>query len=50
MVELNNGIRLAVDSGKVAIGANKVVDSIKANEAKLVVVAKTSPTWQRYLI
>ncbi|MGC8495682.1 MAG: 50S ribosomal protein L30e [Candidatus Micrarchaeia archaeon] len=40
MVELNNGIRLAVDSGKVAIGANKVVDSIKANEAKLVVVAK----------
>lgn len=34
-----NNIRLAVDSGKVALGVNKVMDSIKKNDAKLVVVA-----------
>jgi large subunit ribosomal protein L30e len=39
MADLANNIRLAVDSGKVALGVNKVMDSIKKNDAKLVVVA-----------
>ena len=39
MADLANNIRLAVDSGKVAMGVNKVMDSIRKNDAKLVVVA-----------
>ncbi len=39
MADLANNIRLAVDSGKVALGVNKVMDSIKENNAKLIVVA-----------
>ena len=39
MADLANDIRLAVDSGKTAIGLNTVVESIKNNSAKLVIVA-----------
>jgi large subunit ribosomal protein L30e len=39
MADLANNIRLAVDSGKVALGVNKVMDSVKENKAKLIVVA-----------
>jgi large subunit ribosomal protein L30e len=39
MADLANNIRLAVDSGKVALGVNKVMDSIRENNAKLIVVA-----------
>ncbi|MCL4379404.1 MAG: 50S ribosomal protein L30e [Candidatus Marsarchaeota archaeon] len=38
MADLTNDIRLAVDSGKAAIGFNTVIDSIKDNTAKLVIV------------
>ena len=40
MADLSTNIRLAVDSGKVAMGVNGVVDSIKQNHAKLVIVAQ----------
>ncbi len=39
MADLANNIRLAVDSGKVALGMNKVMDSMKENKAKLIVIA-----------
>ncbi len=39
MADLANDIRLAVDSGKTAIGLNTVIESIKNNSAKLVIVA-----------
>jgi len=42
MADLSTNIRLAVDSGEVALGVNKVMDSIKGNSAKLVVAASTN--------
>lgn len=42
MADLTNDIRLAVDTGKTKVGFNKVVDSIKDNTAKLVVLAKVN--------
>ena len=39
MADLSTNIRLAVDSGRVALGVNKVMDTIKDNSAKLVVAA-----------
>jgi large subunit ribosomal protein L30e len=39
MVDITNDIRLAVDSGKTAIGMNRVLDSVRENTAKLIVVA-----------
>ncbi len=39
MADLTNNIRLAVDSGKTAIGLNSVIDSIRDSTAKLVIVA-----------
>ena len=39
MADLANDIRLAVDSGKTAIGLKTVVASIKDDSAKLVIVA-----------
>ncbi len=39
MANLSTDIRLAVDSGKVAIGMNSVAESIRANTSKAVVVA-----------
>ena len=39
MADITKDIRLAVDSGKTAIGINKVVESIKDDTARLVVVA-----------
>ncbi len=39
MADLSNDIRLAVDSGKTAIGLNSVIDSIKGNEARLIIIA-----------
>ena len=42
MADLATNIRLAVDSGKVALGINKVMDSIRGNQAKLVVAATTN--------
>lgn len=40
MADLANDIRLAVDSGKTALGLNTVVESIKNSSAKLVIVAE----------
>ncbi len=42
MADLSTNIRLAVDSGDVALGLNKVLGSVKKNEAKLIVVAAKS--------
>jgi large subunit ribosomal protein L30e len=39
MADLESNIRLAVDSGKVALGMNRVASMIESNSAKLVVVA-----------
>jgi large subunit ribosomal protein L30e len=39
MADLSNDIRLAVDSGKTALGLNSVMDSIKENDAKLIIIA-----------
>jgi large subunit ribosomal protein L30e len=39
MADIANDIRLAVDSGKAALGINKVLDTIKGNTSKLLVVA-----------
>ncbi len=39
MTDLSTNIRLAVDSGKVALGVNEVLSSIRGNKAKLVVAA-----------
>ncbi len=39
MADLSNDIRLAVDSGRVALGLKKVEGSIKDNSAKLVILA-----------
>ena len=40
MADFANDIRLAVDSGVTAMGVNKVIDSIKASSAKLIVLAE----------
>ncbi|MCL4373533.1 MAG: 50S ribosomal protein L30e [Candidatus Marsarchaeota archaeon] len=42
MADLSSGIRLAVDSGKVALGVRSVASSIKKGDAKLVIVASSS--------
>jgi large subunit ribosomal protein L30e len=42
MADLASNIRLAVDSGKVALGVNKVMESIRGNSAKLIVAATTN--------
>ncbi len=42
MADLTNNIRLAVDSGKTAIGINSVLDSIKENSAKLIIITSKS--------
>lgn len=39
MADLSNDIRLAVDSGKAAIGMNQASKSILSKEAKMVIVA-----------
>ncbi len=39
MADLTNDIRLAVDSGKTAVGLNTVIDSIRDSSAKLVIIA-----------
>jgi len=39
MADLAGDIRLAVDTGKVAIGYREVVKSISSSEAKAVVIA-----------
>lgn len=39
MADLTNDIRLAVDSGKTAIGLKTVISSIKVNDAKVIIVA-----------
>jgi large subunit ribosomal protein L30e len=39
MADISNDIRLAVDSGKVAIGLNRVSHSILSKSAKMVVIA-----------
>lgn len=39
MADLNNNIRLAVDSGKTAFGINQVSQTIITSESKMVVVA-----------
>lgn len=40
MADLANEIRLAVDSGKTAIGMNTVIESIKNSTAKLIIIAE----------
>ncbi len=39
MADLNNNIRLAVDSGKAAFGINKASQSILTSKAKIIIVA-----------
>lgn len=39
MADLNNDIRLAVDSGKAEFGINRVTRAIMENSAKLIIVA-----------
>lgn len=39
MADIANDIRLAVDSGKTALGINRVMDTIKDSTSKLLVVA-----------
>ena len=39
MADLNNDIRLAIDSGKAAIGINRASETIVSNKAKMVVIA-----------
>src|SRR5580658_1570331 len=39
MADLNNNIRLAVDSGKAAFGVNKASQSILTSKAKIIIVA-----------
>lgn len=39
MADLSTNIRLAVDSGKVALGINKAMDSLKQNSSKLLIAA-----------
>ena len=44
MSDLSSDIRLAVDSGKTSLGVNSVLDSIKKNTAKIIVVtSKNKP-------
>ncbi len=42
MADLANNIRLAVDSGEVAIGVNEVMHSVKKNAAKMIIVASNN--------
>ncbi|MGC8652331.1 MAG: 50S ribosomal protein L30e [Candidatus Micrarchaeia archaeon] len=42
MADLSSGIRLAVDSGKVAFGLKSVISSIKEGTAKLIIVSSSS--------
>ena len=39
MAEISNNIRLAVDSGKTAIGLKSVINSVKDSSAKLIIIA-----------
>ncbi len=39
MADLNNDIRLAVDSGKAEFGINRVTRAIMENKAKLIIIA-----------
>ncbi len=39
MADLSNDIRLAVDSGKALLGANRALQSIADHKAKMVIVA-----------
>lgn len=39
MADLNNDIRLAVDSGKAAIGINRASETILSSKAKMVIIA-----------
>lgn len=39
MADLNNDIRLAIDSGKAAIGINRAQETIVSSKAKMVVIA-----------
>jgi large subunit ribosomal protein L30e len=39
MSDLNNDIRLAIDSGKAAIGINRSTVTITNNESKMVIIA-----------
>lgn len=39
MTDLSNDIRLAVDSGTTALGANDVSETIRSNSAKVIIVA-----------
>ncbi|MDE1869148.1 MAG: 50S ribosomal protein L30e [Candidatus Micrarchaeota archaeon] len=42
MADLANDIRLAVDSGEVAVGLNKALDSVKDHTSKTLVIASTN--------
>ncbi len=43
MVDIDKAIATAVKTGKVLFGANKAVESVKLNRAKLVVLAANCP-------
>lgn len=42
MADLANDIRLAVDSGEVAVGLNKAIDTVKEHTSKTIVIATTN--------
>ncbi|MDR3223073.1 MAG: 50S ribosomal protein L30e [Methanobrevibacter sp.] len=43
MMDIDRGIRVAVDTGDVILGSEKSIQSLKLGDGKLVVVAKNSP-------
>ncbi|MDL2270187.1 50S ribosomal protein L30e [Methanobrevibacter sp. OttesenSCG-928-I08] len=43
MMDVERGIRVAVDTGDVTLGSEKSIQSLKLGKGKLVVVAQNSP-------
>ncbi|WP_409200609.1 50S ribosomal protein L30e [Methanobrevibacter sp. DSM 116169] len=43
MMDVDRGIRVAVDTGDVTLGSEKSIQSLKLGKGNLVVVAKNSP-------
>jgi len=43
MMDVDRGIRVAVDTGDVTLGSEKSIQSLKLGKGQLVVVAKNSP-------
>lgn len=43
MMDVDRGIRVAVDTGDVTLGSEKSIQSLKLGKGQLVIVAKNSP-------